>query len=80
MKQNESASKEEKDLVGQVCPYPVMNIIRDVDNMQSGQIIKFVVDDPLAVKSVPEELDEYDDIVVQINKYNGGWEIVITKS
>ncbi len=80
MNPDENASKEQKDLLGQICPYPVMNIIRAVDNMQSGRVIKFVVDDPLAVKSVPEELEEYDDVVVRINRCDGGWEIEITRS
>ena len=56
-----------------------MHIIRDVGEMNSGETRKFVTDDPLAIKSIPEELEDDDDLVVSINKHQRGWEITVTR-
>ena len=69
--------QNEVDLLGQVCPYPVVNLIREVLNMASGETARFCVDDPLALKSVPEELEEYDDLHVEIRPKDGHWEIEV---
>ena len=70
------------DLRGKICPYPVVQIIETVDNMDAGDGMIFLVDDPLAVKSVPEELEEMDDfgnIVLHIEKCTGFWKIMIAR-
>lgn len=68
------------DLMGKICPYPVVNIVREVDKMRSGEKIIFVVDDPLCIKSVPDELEDYDNVSISINKLKKGWEIIISRS
>jgi len=68
------------DLTGKVCPYPVVCIIKHVDDMQPGEKLTFLVDDPLAIKSVPEELEEYEGVSCSIKKIKKNWEITITKS
>ena len=73
-------STREIDLIGKVCPYLVMYIVREIDMMKSGESIIFLVDDPLANKSIPEELEEYDDISLQINKKDHTWEIFVAKN
>jgi TusA-related sulfurtransferase len=72
-------SEEEISLIGKVCPYVVMHIIRDVGEMRSGETRKFVTDDPLAIKSIPEELEDDDDFVVLIDKHQRGWEITVRR-
>jgi TusA-related sulfurtransferase len=72
-------SEEEVSLIGKVCPYVVMHIIRDVGEMNSGETRKFVTDDPLAIKSIPEELEDDDDFTVSIDKHQRGWEITVTR-
>lgn len=67
------------DLCAKVCPYVVMNIVRDVELMEKGQTFKFVVDDPLAVKSIPEELEEYDDMECVIEKQGHCWSITVIR-
>ncbi len=68
------------ELLGKNCPFPVMHIIREVDLMRAGEKLRFLVDDPLAIKSVPEELEEYRDIVYSISPRGRYWEIVIFKT
>ncbi len=67
------------NLCGKICPYPVVDIINSVDHMKQGETIVFLVDDPLAIKSVPEELEDFDDVSCSIDKQNRIWEITITK-
>ena len=67
------------DLCGRVCPYPVVEVVREVDKLRSGESLRCVVDDPLAIKSVPEELEDYDDIVLKITPVSMGWEIIVER-
>lgn len=69
----------EKNLSGLICPYPVVEAIKEIDKMRVGETIIFIVDDPLAIKSIPYELREYKDIIVNVEKINGGWKIKVTK-
>ena len=72
-------SAEEIDLEGKICPYPVVEIIKEVAKMRKGETLTFCVDDPLAIKSVPEELEDYDDIEIKISKRSKGWNIIVSK-
>jgi TusA-related sulfurtransferase len=82
--QNDSQETGEKiidesiDLKGKLCPFAVMCIIKDVDVMKRGETRVFVVDDPLAIKSVPEELTEYEATTVSVRKLDKSWEISVT--
>ncbi len=67
------------DMMGKFCPYPIVCIVFEVDQLSPGETIMFVVDDPLALKSVPEELDEYDDITYSTEKIECGWQITVTR-
>lgn len=72
-------NKREISLYGKICPYPVVEIVYEVDRMREGEECHFLVDDPLAIKSVPEELEDYDDIAISIDRIEKGWEIGICK-
>jgi TusA-related sulfurtransferase len=71
---------EEINLDGKICPYPVVEIVKEVAKMRSGEKLTFCVDDPLAIKSAPEELEEYEGLEIQIEKRSKGWNIIVTKS
>lgn len=69
------------DLCGKVCPYPVVEVISAVELMKPGQRRIFLVDDPLALKSIPEELEELDcceSIDVNVEKQKKHWCITVT--
>jgi TusA-related sulfurtransferase len=68
---------KEIELLGENCPFPIMHIIRAVDMMRPGEKLQFLVDDPLAIKSVPEELEEYPNLSCKITPSGEFWEIVI---
>jgi hypothetical protein len=56
-----------------------MSIIREADMMDTGYTYQFLVDDPLALKSVPEELAEMADYSIDIDEVEDGWEISISR-
>ncbi len=67
------------DLQGKLCPFAVMCVVREVDDMSEGDCRTFFVDDPLAIKSVPEELSEYEGVSCHITKQGKGWAITVSK-
>ena len=69
----------EFDLKGKICPFVVMHIIKKISTMEIGDVFKFQVCDPLAIKSIPEELEDYVDLNVEIETINSGWTIIIAR-
>jgi len=70
---------DEVNLYGKICPYPVVQIIQEVYMMRSGETKRFCVDDPLAIKSVPEELEDVKGLTISIENQSKGWNIIISK-
>lgn len=66
--------------VGELCPYPVVKILEHVENMKPGDKFRFCVDDPLAVKSIPDELEAFDDIRHEIVRKEVFWEVIIERA
>ena len=67
------------DLIGIVSPFTVVNIIKEVDMMNNGEKITFIVDEPFTIKAVQEELENYEDLLINIKKRKKLWEIIISK-
>ena len=72
-------SESAKDLLGLICPHPIAIIVQNVHGMAVGETIRFLVDDPLALKAIPEELDEYGDLQIAVREHHGHWEILVTR-
>lgn len=70
---------EPEDLMGMVCPRPIAEIVQAVHAMEKGASLSFLVDDPLAIRAVPEELGEYGDLDIEVREVAGHWEIVVTR-
>ncbi len=71
--------REIRDLCGKVCPYPVVEIHREIDQLRSGEAFRCIVDDPLVLKSVPEEIEDTPGVSLTIAKLEAGWEITVVK-
>lgn len=68
------------DMREKMCPFLVMYILQEVAILKVGEQRVFLVDDPLAIKSVPEELEEMDDLECEVVKLDkGGWNIVVSR-
>ncbi len=68
-----------EDLTGMVCPRPIAEIVQAVHTLTPGERIRFRVDDPLVLSAVPEELEEFEDMVVEITEEERGWMIVVSR-
>lgn len=68
------------DLTGRVCPYPVVEVVRAVEAMAPGETALFLVDDPLAVKSIPEELEEIENAAVSIEEEGKVWTVRVERT
>jgi TusA-related sulfurtransferase len=79
MEENDDEMKV--DLRGKLCPYPIAHVIYVVDVMEKGEKKVFLIDDPLAKKSIPEELEDYEDIEIEIEKNSAEkcWEVLIKR-
>ncbi len=69
-----------EDLTGKICPFAVVEVIRRVERMQPGETVDFTVNDPLALKSIPEELSEYDDLSCSISESGAIWIITVCRN
>lgn len=67
------------DLIKKVCPFVLMSILKEIGKIKRGETVTFLVNDPLAIKSIPEEIQEYKDLVHTIIKLPEGWKIIITR-
>ncbi|MBD3350602.1 MAG: hypothetical protein GF364_03855 [Candidatus Lokiarchaeota archaeon] len=47
---------ETLDVTGEVCPYPDVKSKRKVKKMQSGQVLKILIDYPLSAERIPETM------------------------
>ena len=66
------------DFNGQVCPLPVINAIKQFRQLEPGDTLEIITDDPLAMKSIPEELSE-SGVEISVEKQEFDWLIVIHK-
>ncbi len=79
-KEPDPQSEDIEDLIGMVCPRPIAEIVQAVHGMAAGTSLRFLVDDPLALKAIPEELEEYGDLEIEIREHSDHWEIVVTRT
>ncbi|EKD27002.1 MAG: hypothetical protein ACD_79C00937G0001 [uncultured bacterium] len=66
------------DHTGEICPIPVIKVIKYYMNMNSGDEVQVLVDDPAAIKNIKDEL-EGKDIIIKVDSYGSSWKITMTK-
>lgn len=67
------------DLRDSLCPMAVVNILREISTMKEGEERHFIVTDPLAEKSIPQEL-KYENISsLDIVKEKKQWRVIVIK-
>lgn len=71
--------KIDYDLRGRVCPFPVVAVLKIADALPAGQEVCFVLDDPQAIKSIPEELEDDDELTICVTKHEKYWQLIIKK-
>jgi TusA-related sulfurtransferase len=69
---------ETLDVKGEVCPYPDVKSKRKVKKMNSGEILKIIVDYPLSAERLPETMKKLGHEVLSYDKTGDSeWEIII---
>jgi len=66
------------NLLGKVCPFPVIDTLKAYSELKKGDILEVLIDDPLAKKSIPDELSS-EECDVDIEDIDRGWKIIIKK-
>lgn len=69
---------EKLDVLGCVCPVPVMKALRKFEEISSGEQIELLTDDPLAIKTIPDEITE-SEAKVEVIADGRHWKVIITK-
>ncbi|MBE0426811.1 MAG: sulfurtransferase TusA family protein [Nitrospirae bacterium] len=74
--------KEILDVLGRVCPYPIVLIKKEMEKLQSGEILKILSDSLASVEdSIPRycEKNGYPIEIVKLED-KGYWELYIQKT
>jgi tRNA 2-thiouridine synthesizing protein A len=68
------------DYTGLRCPMPVLKTKKELKNVDSGQIIKVIVDDVGAKKDIPAMLKKTGNELVELKEENGNLVFIIKKA
>jgi TusA-related sulfurtransferase len=64
-------------LRGEICPFCIYEILQAVGDLPAGRPITVLVDDPLATRSIPEELQDLSGIRWHIERIGDYWQVRI---
>ena len=72
---------ESLDLKGEVCPYTFVKSKLALEDMESGQVLKVVVDNPGSAKNVPRSLSSEGHQILNVSQLNDtDWVITVKKA
>ncbi len=80
--QNKNIDKIDKvlDIKGEVCPYTFVRSKLALEDMESGQVLKVIVDHEPATKNVPRSMENEGNKILDISKINDtNWQIIVKK-
>lgn len=67
------------DCLSEMCPIPILRIMRELPKMVPGESIKVVTDHSCVVESIKDKLKSKKLFLNIDEVINGVWEIIITK-
>ncbi|MBI5747874.1 MAG: sulfurtransferase TusA family protein [Nitrospinae bacterium] len=68
------------DIKGEECPYTFVRSKLALEDMESGQVLKVIVDHEPATKNVPRSMENEGNKVLDISKINDtDWQIIVKK-
>lgn len=77
----EIAVDKELNLHGEVCPYTFVKSKLALEIMQSGQVLRVIVDNDESAANVPRSMQNEGHNVLGVTKLNDNdWQIVVRKS
>ncbi len=70
----------EIDLRGEVCPYTFVKSKLALEEMEVGEVLKVMIDYPMAAENIPRSMENEGQEVVNVEKVgNSEWEIILKK-
>jgi len=65
---------------GFVCPYPLLLVLKTLDNMSDSEILVILLDNPPSVETMPSELQRKGHKVLELAKAgDGDWRLTVRK-
>jgi len=72
---------ESLDLKGEVCPYTFVKAKLALEELDSGQVLRVIVDNPGSAANVPRSLHSEGHVVVDVTQLNEtDWAITVKKA
>lgn len=72
---------ESLDLKGEVCPYTFVKSKLALEEMESGQVLRVIVDNPGSAENVPRSLSSEGHRILDVRKLNEtDWAITVKKA
>jgi tRNA 2-thiouridine synthesizing protein A len=68
------------DVLGRVCPYPLVLTKKALEKLPSGEILKILCDAPASAEDSLPRFAESKGWPIEVVKVDNGWEIFIQKS
>jgi TusA-related sulfurtransferase len=69
------------DLKGEVCPYTFVKSKLALEDMESGQVLRIIVDNPGSAANVPRSLGSEGHQILEVVKLNeADWAITVRKA
>jgi tRNA 2-thiouridine synthesizing protein A len=77
----ETEIDKDLNLQGEVCPYTFVKSKLALEMMQSGQVLRVLVDNDESAANVPRSMQNEGHNILGVTKLNGkDWQIVVRKS
>ncbi len=81
MSDGQEQAADSLDLTGEVCPYTFVKSKLALEDMESGQVLRVVVDNPGSAKNVPRSLSSEGHQVLDVSQLNDtDWAITVKKA
>lgn len=59
------------DVCGKICPYPDMDTMTTLKQMQKGEVLEVLLDYPLSVERIPRSAQKWGHKVLKVEKLDG---------
>ena len=67
------------DVLGRVCPYPLVLTKKQIEKMSSGQVLKILCDAPASAEDSIPRFAEKSGYPIEVEKTGDHWEIYLEK-
>jgi tRNA 2-thiouridine synthesizing protein A len=70
----------ELDVRGECCPYPLVRTKKQIDSLESGEILKVIADDPVAPQNIDQWSKKSGNKLLAVEQKNGNYIVFVEKT